>query len=109
MPRSKPEQLYYGQHPDPKVAQELRLLWTHIHTVTAQAQATADKATRHATALQALLDKANRPASVTAPPPGAGPTDSILLGLPVTPIDANTLATGAALKFNKAKGTLEFS
>jgi hypothetical protein len=44
-----------------------------------------------------------------APPPGSGPTDTQLLGLRVVPVDTQTLANGATLKFNKANGNFEFS
>lgn len=52
-------------------------------------------------------------AQVNAPQPrfprGSGPTDTIVLGLPVQPIDTQQLADGAALKFEKATGSLKFS
>lgn len=44
----------------------------------------------------------------SGPPPGSGPTDTQVCGLFVEPIDANTLANGAALKYNKARGTFSF-
>jgi len=45
----------------------------------------------------------------SGPPPGSGPTDSMLLGLRVAPVDVNTLANGATLKFVKAAGNFQFS
>jgi hypothetical protein len=42
-------------------------------------------------------------------PPGSGPSDTMLLGLRVAPVDSETLADGAALKWNKAQGNFEFS
>jgi hypothetical protein len=42
-------------------------------------------------------------------PPGSGPADTVLLGLPVAPVDTNSLANGAALKYNKASGNFQFS
>jgi hypothetical protein len=42
------------------------------------------------------------------PPPGSGPSDSMLLGLRVAPIDTNTLADGTKLTFVKSQGHLEF-
>lgn len=45
----------------------------------------------------------------SGPPPGSGPTDSMLLGLPVTPVDSQTLTDGATLKFSKKTGTFTFS
>ena len=42
------------------------------------------------------------------PPPGSGPTDTQLLGLRVAPIDTQTLANGATLKYNKATGNFSF-
>jgi hypothetical protein len=108
MTRPATTQLYYGKHSNKETAEELRLLWTHVHTTTAQAQATAAAATKHAAVLQELLNQATRPASVLAPPPGSGPTDSIMLGLPVAPVDPGTLANGTKLTWNKQKGVLEF-
>ena len=43
------------------------------------------------------------------PPPGSGPTDTQICGLRVTPIDTNSLANGASLKYNKSLGQFEFS
>jgi len=47
-------------------------------------------------------------ASAPGPPPGSGPADTMLLGLHVAPIDTQTLANGATLKFNKAAGNFYF-
>jgi hypothetical protein len=55
----------------------------------------------------ALQAKVNAP--VSGPPPGSGPTDTQILGLRVEPVDTQVLANGAALKFNKARGTFSFS
>ena len=41
-------------------------------------------------------------------PPGAGPTDSVLLGVPVQPIDTNTLADATKLTFDKKNGVFVF-
>lgn len=38
-------------------------------------------------------------------PAGSGPIDTIFLGLPVQPIDTNTLADGTVPKFNKKSGS----
>jgi hypothetical protein len=45
----------------------------------------------------------------SGPPPGSGPSDTILLGLHVAPIDTSTLADGAVLKYSKANGNLHFA
>jgi hypothetical protein len=45
----------------------------------------------------------------SGPPPGSGPTDSMILGLRVAPVDVQTLADGAALKFSKKDGNFKFS
>lgn len=42
-------------------------------------------------------------------PPGSGPTDTYLLGLPVKPIDSTTLTNGATLKWNKSTGSFVVS
>ncbi len=42
-------------------------------------------------------------------PPGSGPADSVLLGLPVQPIDAATLADGATLTWDKKAGVFRFA
>ena len=52
--------------------------------------------------------KLSTPAS-SAPPPGSGPSDTMLLGLRVAPIDSQNLANGATLKYNKSSGNFEFS
>lgn len=48
-------------------------------------------------------------ASSGGPPAGSGPADSMILGLRVGPMDTNTLADGAALKYVKKNGAFEFS
>jgi hypothetical protein len=53
-----------------------------------------------------LLAKSSEKPS--GPPPGSGPTDTQLLGLFVEPVDTNSLANGATLKFNKARGIFSF-
>ena len=61
---------------------------------------------RHA----ALLAKVNAPASKpTGPPPGSGPTDTMLCGLRVAPVDSRALANGATLKWVAADGRFKFS
>lgn len=58
------------------------------------------------TALQGQMTK---PAGNTeGPPSGSGPTDTMLLGLRVSPVDTSTLANGATLKWNRVKGQFEF-
>lgn len=59
-------------------------------------------------ALQAKM-AAPSAAAPAGPPPGSGPTDSQLLGLHVAPIDTQSLADGATLKFVKASGNFQFS
>lgn len=57
-----------------------------------------------------LLEKVNAPATAPkGPPPGSGPTDTQLLGLRVSPVDTQTLANGATLKYNAVSGNFEFS
>lgn len=46
--------------------------------------------------------------STSGPPPGSGPTDTMLLGLRVAPVDVGTLADGAILKFDKKSGQFHF-
>lgn len=41
-------------------------------------------------------------------PPGSGPSDTKLLGLNVEPVDVQTLANGATLKYNSGRGTFSF-
>jgi hypothetical protein len=38
-----------------------------------------------------------------------GPSDTMILGLRVAPVDTQTLANGVSLKFNKAAGNFQFS
>ena len=42
------------------------------------------------------------------PPPGSGPTDTQLCGLYVQPVNPQTMANGATLKWNKATGNFSF-
>jgi len=41
-------------------------------------------------------------------PPGSGPADTLVCGLPVQPIDTQTLADGTKLTFVKASGNFKF-
>ena len=45
----------------------------------------------------------------SASPPGSGPTATQLCGLRVAPINTDTLANGATLKYNKANGNFEIA
>ena len=47
-------------------------------------------------------------ATSSGPPPGSGPSDSMLLGLRVVPVDVQTLADGTKLTFVKKDGTFQF-
>lgn len=38
-------------------------------------------------------------------PQGSGPIDTLILGLPVQPIDTNTLADGTTIKWEKKSGS----
>lgn len=58
----------------------------------------------------ALLKQVNAPTEKpTGPPPGSGPTDTMLCGLRVEPVDSRTLANGATLKWVAADGRFKFS
>jgi hypothetical protein len=57
----------------------------------------------------ALQKQVTQPtAKASGPPPGSGPTDTMLLGIPVVPIDTQRLTSGATLKYNKKNGNFEF-
>lgn len=58
--------------------------------------------------INAMQEKAGTPAT-KGPPPGSGPTDTQICGLFVAPVDVQTLANGATLKFDKASGNFKFS
>ena len=62
---------------------------------------------KHVVNLTDHIAKTTKP--TTGPPPGSGPSDSMLLGLRVAPVDTSTLADGATLKFSKKNGNLQFS
>jgi hypothetical protein len=47
-------------------------------------------------------------AKSSGPPPGSGPADTMLLGLRVAPVDTNSLANGAALKYNSSTNNFSF-
>jgi hypothetical protein len=49
-----------------------------------------------------------QPTNKTTGSNGNGPADTKLLGLHVEPVDTNSMANGATLKFNKARGTFSF-
>lgn len=57
--------------------------------------------------LEAALAAKGTDAKVGAPA-GSGPTDSMLLGLHVAPIDTRTLPDGAKLQWSKATGQFVF-
>lgn len=43
----------------------------------------------------------------SGPPPGSGPSDTMLLGLRVAPVDVQTLADGVQLTYVKASGNFQ--
>ena len=61
--------------------------------------------------VNALTAKQSAPSApaTSGAPPGSGPADTMLLGLPVAPADPQSLANGATLKFNKKTGSFQFS
>lgn len=64
----------------------------------------------HAATAQALSEaQAKLSAPAPNPPVGLGPADTVLLGVPVAPIDTQQLANGASLKYDKANGRFAFS
>lgn len=96
---SNPTQRYYPTEADlstPKKARAVlqQVLKQHYELLDAH------------TALQAQVAAQ---AAAPSPPPSNGPTNTQLLGLPVTPIDTSTLTNGATLKWNKATGSFIFS
>lgn len=54
---------------------------------------------------QAAAPAAN---SSSGPPPGSGPTDTMLCGIRVQPVDTKNLANGATLKYNSSQGNFSF-
>lgn len=46
---------------------------------------------------------------LAAIPPPMGPGNSLILGIPVTPVDTNSLATGASVKWDKPSGSWKVS
>lgn len=63
----------------------------------------------HARTLQQLQDLHRQVNTRPQFPPGNGPIDTLVLGLPVQPIDAVALADGAVLKYDKANGQFKFA
>jgi hypothetical protein len=57
---------------------------------------------------QMASDTRGRGKKPDAPPPGSGPSDSMLLGLRVAPVDSATLADGTTLTYVKAAGNFQF-
>ena len=63
-------------------------------------------------ALQDKFDALQRQSTAPASsvfPPGSGPSDTVICGLHVAPVDTNSLANGATLKFVKKDGNFQFS
>lgn len=58
--------------------------------------------------LAALEGSKPAAAAPSGPPPGSGPTDSMICGLRVQPIDTNTLNNGAILTYDKPSGQFKF-
>jgi hypothetical protein len=64
----------------------------------------------------ALVDKVNAQQAKSAAPakpasgplPGHGPADTMICGLPVAPVDTQSLANGTTLKFNKKTANFSF-
>lgn len=57
----------------------------------------------------AMREQMAKPASTKpATTTNSGPADTKLLGLNVEPVDTTSLANGATLKYNKARGTFSF-
>lgn len=64
----------------------------------------------HAATAQALTEAQAKLATPPPNPPrGLGPADTVLLGIPVAPVDTQQLATGATLKYDKVNGRFAFS
>jgi hypothetical protein len=62
-------------------------------------------------ALQDKFDALQKAHSETPPAPSEipnGPSNTKVCGLPVEPVDTQTMANGATLKFNKTRGTFSF-
>lgn len=56
-----------------------------------------------------LVDRTAKPTShEVGAPEGQGPSNTKFLGLNVVPIDTNTLANGAVLKYDKVNGNFFF-
>ena len=91
----------HDQLRDPQSTQRaMKQVLDQLYTLQdAHAKLSADHA-----ALKAKVSDASK----TPFPPGSGPADTVLLGLPVAPVDTNSLANGAALKYNKSTGNFSF-
>lgn len=73
-----------------------------------QLQDAHDKLQASHSALAAQLSVAQKQGGPGAEQPN-GPANTKLLGLNVAPVDTNSLANGATLKYNKATGQFQFS
>jgi len=59
-------------------------------------------------ALKAQVNSPDPPPKGKGFPPGSGPADSMICGLRVLPVDVQTLANGATLKWNAKAGLFYF-
>lgn len=102
MPQSKPNRWY----PSPAQLADPSALERSLRQVLSQHYALVDRVDAMT---KAAGTKPAAAATASPFPPGSGPTDTYLLGLPVTPIDVETLADGVTLKYSAKQRSFIFS
>ena len=87
-----------------RLSNDLRIAYQQIYDIHDAHQETVKQLQQARAELENLKQRFAGPY-----PPGNGPLDSVLVGLPVQPIDASALADGATLKFSKKTGNFVVS
>lgn len=87
-----------------RLSNDLRIAYQQIYAIHDAHQETVKQLQLARADLENLKQRFSGPY-----PPGGGPVDTTLLGLPVQPIDASALADGATLKFSKKTGNFVVS
>lgn len=88
---------------DPQLNNDLQIIYKQFYDLKDQHDATVAQLQQAQQTIAQLQTKLSGPY-----PPGSGPIDSMVLGLPVQPIDAHSLADGTKLTFVKASGNFQF-
>lgn len=81
----------------------LRFAFEQLYALHDEHQKTKEALAASQAQVKTLTEKLSGPF-----PPGTGPSDSVMLGIPVLAVDSSALADGTKLTFDKAQGRLVF-